>query len=241
MVSKIIVLAFLVASTQAIRYENNGATSSIVFNNNHNSIQHIPSAFAAPSNGYSNSYSSHAAPAIQAAPIAHYVSPAVKVAKPVAFKSASPSYTANSYSNLNFAGNGAQLHYTAPSAKVVAPVFIKTAPAVAPVSYEQAAPSYNQGSYKAYHQEEENTYPKYEFAYGVEDHHTGDIHSHKEVRDGDVTQGEYSLHEADGTIRTVKYTVDKHSGFNAVVERTGQPHAQPAKTIAAASAPYYHY
>lgn len=64
---------------------------------------------------------------------------------------------------------------------------------------------------------------KYEFSYGVADHHTGDIHSHKETRDGYLTQGEYSLHEADGTIRTVKYTVDKHSGFNAVVERTGHP------------------
>ncbi|CAG9858808.1 unnamed protein product [Phyllotreta striolata] len=65
--------------------------------------------------------------------------------------------------------------------------------------------------------------PKYEFSYGVEDHHTGDIHSHKETRDGDHTQGEYSLHEPDGTVRTVKYSVDKHSGFNAVVEKSGHP------------------
>lgn len=27
-------------------------------------------------------------------------------------------------------------------------------------------------------------YPKYEFAYGVEDHHTGDYHGQKEHRDG---------------------------------------------------------
>lgn len=45
--------------------------------------------------------------------------------------------------------------------------------------------------------------------------------SHKENRHGDVVQGEYSFKEADGTIRTVKYTVDKKSGFNAVVTRSG--------------------
>lgn len=88
---------------------------------------------------------------------------------------------------------------------------------------------------------------KYDFAYGVEDHQTGDIHSHKESREGDVTHGEYSLHEADGTIRTVKYSVDKHSGFNAVVERSGHAghasHAQPIKVLKAVTAPaqYYHH
>lgn len=28
-------------------------------------------------------------------------------------------------------------------------------------------------------------HPKYEFAYGIEDHHTGDFHGQKEVRDGE--------------------------------------------------------
>ncbi|XP_018561021.1 cuticle protein 7-like [Anoplophora glabripennis] len=68
-------------------------------------------------------------------------------------------------------------------------------------------------------------HPKYEFVYGIEDHHTGDIHSQKEVRDGDKVQGEYSLHEADGSIRIVKYTVDKYNGFNAEVM-----HLQPSKS-----------
>lgn len=45
--------------------------------------------------------------------------------------------------------------------------------------------------------------------------------THKESRHGDFVEGEYSFKEADGTIRTVKYTVDKKSGFNAVVTRTG--------------------
>ena len=29
------------------------------------------------------------------------------------------------------------------------------------------------------------------------------------------------MHEADGTIRTVQYTADKHHGFNAVVHKSG--------------------
>lgn len=35
-----------------------------------------------------------------------------------------------------------------------------------------------------------------------------------------VVRGSYSLTEADGTIRTVRYTADDANGFNAVVERT---------------------
>lgn len=62
-------------------------------------------------------------------------------------------------------------------------------------------------------------YPKYEFKYGVADGHTGDQKSQSEIRDGDVVKGQYSLVEADGTIRTVTYTADDHSGFNAVVTR----------------------
>lgn len=64
-------------------------------------------------------------------------------------------------------------------------------------------------------------HPKYHFDYGVADHHTGDHHSQKEVRDGDAVHGEYSLHEPDGTIRIVKYTADHKNGFNAEVIRKG--------------------
>ncbi|XP_044268772.1 uncharacterized protein LOC123013956 [Tribolium madens] len=71
------------------------------------------------------------------------------------------------------------------------------------------------------HHEEHYDHPKYEFKYGVSDHHTGDIKSQEETRDGDVVKGQYSLHEPDGTILTVKYTADKHSGFNAEVIRQG--------------------
>lgn len=64
--------------------------------------------------------------------------------------------------------------------------------------------------------------PKYEYKYGVEDPKTGDKKSQYETRDGDVVKGEYSLAEPDGTIRIVKYTADKKSGFNAEVIRQGK-------------------
>ncbi|KAM3962377.1 uncharacterized protein ACR2FA_003618 [Aphomia sociella] len=63
--------------------------------------------------------------------------------------------------------------------------------------------------------------PKYTYEYKIEDPHTGDNKYHHETRDGDVVKGVYSLHEADGTIRIVEYTADKHNGFNAVVKREG--------------------
>ncbi|RZC35687.1 Chitin bind 4 domain containing protein [Asbolus verrucosus] len=87
-----------------------------------------------------------------------------------------------------------------------------------------------------HHDEHHYAPPKYEFKYGVEDHHTGDIKSHQESRDGDVVKGEYSLHEPDGTILRVQYTADKHSGFNAVVHRQG--HANHPQHY---SAPSHHY
>lgn len=66
-------------------------------------------------------------------------------------------------------------------------------------------------------------YPKYSFNYGVIDGYTGDSKSAWEERDGDTVKGEYSVVEADGTIRTVTYTADDHNGFNAVVTRSEPP------------------
>ncbi|XP_015601017.1 cuticle protein 19-like [Cephus cinctus] len=63
-------------------------------------------------------------------------------------------------------------------------------------------------------------HPHYEFAYGVEDHHTGDFHGQKEHRDGKNVAGEYSLKEPGGNVRTVKYHADK-DGFHAVVHNSG--------------------
>ncbi|XP_058464104.1 cuticle protein 19-like [Malaya genurostris] len=74
-----------------------------------------------------------------------------------------------------------------------------------------------------HHEDEHVDYyapPKYAFKYGVNDFHTGDVKSQHETRDGDVVKGQYSLVEPDGSVRTVDYTADKHSGFNAVVHKT---------------------
>ncbi|KAJ0179789.1 hypothetical protein K1T71_004380 [Dendrolimus kikuchii] len=62
------------------------------------------------------------------------------------------------------------------------------------------------------------THPKFEFDYKVEDHHTGDIKSQHEHRDGDVVKGYYALHQPDGSIRHVDYHGDDHSGFHADVK-----------------------
>ncbi|XP_056644767.1 uncharacterized protein LOC130450417 [Diorhabda sublineata] len=61
----------------------------------------------------------------------------------------------------------------------------------------------------------------YNFSYGVRDYHTGDIKHQWEKKNGDKVIGQYSLVEPDGSIRTVDYTADDHSGFNAVVKHAG--------------------
>ncbi|KAF5275612.1 hypothetical protein FQA39_LY06724 [Lamprigera yunnana] len=93
-----------------------------------------------------------------------------------------------------------------------------------------SAPLHSSYGHGHNHHVDYHAHPKYEFNYGVSDAHTHDHHSQHEVRDGDVVHGEYSLHEADGTIRNVKYTADHKNGFNAHVTRSG--HAVHPKTHA---------
>ncbi|XP_034664083.1 pupal cuticle protein Edg-84A [Drosophila subobscura] len=86
----------------------------------------------------------------------------------------------------------------------------------------------------------DDPHPKYNFAYDVQDALSGDSKSQSESRDGDVVQGEYSLNDADGFRRTVKYTADSVNGFNAVVHR--EPLAQVHhKVVAAPAAVQYHH
>lgn len=129
--------------------------------------------------------------AVISAPVYH-AAPVIAHAAPVLHHSGS------SYSSLSLHAPAIQSYSHTPLALAAAPIAVSS----------------------GYHQDE-YAHPKYEFSYGVEDHHTGDIKSQKETRDGDKVVGEYSLHEADGTIRTVKYTADKHNGFVAVVTRSG--------------------
>ncbi|KAF6212036.1 hypothetical protein GE061_012554 [Apolygus lucorum] len=66
--------------------------------------------------------------------------------------------------------------------------------------------------------------PHYAYEYKVHDPHTGDIKSQGEERKGDVVKGYYTLRDADGTLREVHYSADKHRGFHAEVKRTGHGH-----------------
>lgn len=44
--------------------------------------------------------------------------------------------------------------------------------------------------------------PQYNYGYSVQDGLTGDSKNHQESRSGDVVQGQYSLVEPDGAVRT---------------------------------------
>lgn len=65
--------------------------------------------------------------------------------------------------------------------------------------------------------------PNYEFGYSVSDISTGDHKSHHERRYNDHVQGQYSLVEPDGSIRTVDYTATP-DGFRSEVRRTPNVH-----------------
>jgi len=81
-------------------------------------------------------------------------------------------------------------------------------------------------------------HPQYNYGYSVSDALTGDQKSAHESRDGDVVQGQYSLVEPDGAVRTVTYTADAINGFNAVVDR--QAPQVVHKQVAVAHAPVLH-
>ncbi|XP_068630577.1 adult-specific cuticular protein ACP-22-like [Battus philenor] len=49
------------------------------------------------------------------------------------------------------------------------------------------------------------THPKYEFEYKVEDHHTGDIKSQHEHRDGHNSESGYSWHDPHGSVKVTKH------------------------------------
>lgn len=73
--------------------------------------------------------------------------------------------------------------------------------------------------YNQNQQDDYNSHPRYSFNYDVKDPSTGDFKSQKEIRDGDLVKGQYSLLDADGHQRTVDYTSDDINGFNAIVSR----------------------
>lgn len=97
------------------------------------------------------------------------------------------------------------------------------------VIYQKAA-EHNAWDAKSHWAAKEHEAPaNYEFNYEVHDEHTGDIKRQSEVAKNGAISGQYSLVDADGFHRVVKYTADDHHGFQATVDRQplGHHHAQP--------------
>ncbi|OWR49961.1 putative cuticle protein [Danaus plexippus plexippus] len=159
--------------------------------------------------------------AVAAAPVAIHSAPIAVHSAPVAYHAAPVHYSsAGAVSSQSIQRHDQQLapvaHYSA------APVAHYAA---APVAHYSAPIA--QAAYAAH--EEIDSHPQYDFSYSVHDGHTGDNKSQHESRDGDAVHGEYSLVEADGSVRTVQYSADDHSGFNAVVSHSApSAHAVPA-------------
>ncbi|CAG9770897.1 unnamed protein product [Ceutorhynchus assimilis] len=61
--------------------------------------------------------------------------------------------------------------------------------------------------------------PSYQFGFDVKDDQYTNYQTRKEERDGKKITGSYSVVDADGYIRTVKYTADPKEGFKAEVSR----------------------
>lgn len=55
------------------------------------------------------------------------------------------------------------------------------------------------------------------YSFGISDPESGNAQTREESRDGDVVKGEYSVLQADGTVRTVRYTADSKNGFQAEI------------------------
>ncbi|XP_061377762.1 cuticle protein 8-like [Danaus plexippus] len=180
--------------------------------------------------------------AVAAAPVAIHSAPIAIHSAPVAYHAAPVHYSsAGAVSSQSI-----QRHDQHRAAIAVAPVVhYSAAPvahyAAAPVAHYAAAPVAHYSATPVAHysapvahaayaaHEEIDSHPQYDFSYSVHDGHTGDNKSQHESRDGDAVHGEYSLVEADGSVRTVQYSADDHSGFNAVVSHSApSAHAVPA-------------
>ncbi|CAG4941781.1 unnamed protein product [Parnassius apollo] len=108
-----------------------------------------------------------------------------------------------------------------------APLAHAAVPVAQAVHYAAPAADYDGHDYYAH--------PKYDYTYSVADPHTGDHKSQHEIRDGDAVHGSYSLLQPDGSVRTVDYTANDHTGFNAVVHNSAPAvHPAPAHN-------YHHY
>ncbi|KAH8380236.1 hypothetical protein KR009_009579, partial [Drosophila setifemur] len=91
-------------------------------------------------------------------------------------------------------------------------------------SYQSpSSPILSKAQQKLQQQQEEEEYDdansSYQFGFDVKDDEFTNYQNRKEVRDGSVIKGSYSVVDSDGFIRTVKYTADPKEGFKAEVIR----------------------
>ncbi|XP_001353106.3 putative mediator of RNA polymerase II transcription subunit 26 [Drosophila pseudoobscura] len=116
---------------------------------------------------------------------------------------------------------------------------VQAAPAPPPRRVQQQQPAYQapsllgkgqqklslqqQQQQRQQQQQEEEEYDdqnsSYQFGFDVKDDEFTNYQNRKEVRDGSVIKGSYSVVDSDGFIRTVKYTADPKEGFKAEVIR----------------------
>ncbi|XP_037936065.1 putative mediator of RNA polymerase II transcription subunit 26 isoform X2 [Teleopsis dalmanni] len=91
-------------------------------------------------------------------------------------------------------------------------------PQPAPQYQAQIAPK---GKLRQQQEEEEydDQNSSYQFGFDVKDDEFTNYQNRKEIRDGSVIKGSYSVVDSDGFIRTVKYTADPKEGFKAEVIR----------------------
>lgn len=83
----------------------------------------------------------------------------------------------------------------------------------------QPAPKTEEPKAESWATKEDESPKKYDYKYEVHDSHTGDIKRQSESSENGKVTGQYSLIDADGFRRVVKYTADPQNGFQATVER----------------------
>ncbi|XP_055322765.1 uncharacterized protein LOC129578365 [Sitodiplosis mosellana] len=112
----------------------------------------------------------------------------------------------------------------------------------------QRKPQYQSQRDPEEQEEEENEgNSSYQFGFDVKDDEYTNYQQRKEVRDGNVIKGSYSVVDSDGFIRTVTYTADPKEGFKADVVREPTdivvkiPTPAPENSIGKLSRPQPHF
>ncbi|XP_073838097.1 cuticular protein 66D [Musca autumnalis] len=113
-----------------------------------------------------------------------------------------------------------QIQYQAPQQVYRQPQAVAPAPRrpqAVPQQYQAPRPKSKAQIEEEEEYEDQNS--SYQFGFDVKDDEFTNYQNRKEVRDGGVIKGSYSVVDSDGFIRTVKYTADPKEGFKAEVIR----------------------